>query len=119
MAADKLLDRGWGKPSQDVKLQAELGPGLAEIVRQARERVIAVDAKPIIEHETFNTKSALETKSVSPLNIVSSVQSHPVSAIATGERGRPSLSKHWEAAGMSRATWFRRRNAGKADAHSA
>jgi hypothetical protein len=51
VAADKLLDRGWGKPSQDVKLQAELGPGLAEIVRQARERVIAVEAKTVIEHE--------------------------------------------------------------------
>jgi hypothetical protein len=51
MAAEKLLDRAWGKPSQDVKLQAELGPGLAEIVRQARERAIAVDARPIIEHD--------------------------------------------------------------------
>jgi hypothetical protein len=51
LAADKLLDRGWGKPSQDVKLQAELGPGLAEIVQEARARVIAVDAKSIIEHE--------------------------------------------------------------------
>jgi hypothetical protein len=50
MAADKLLDRGWGKPSQDLKLQGELLPGLAEIVRQARERAIAVDAKPIVEH---------------------------------------------------------------------
>ena len=49
LAADKLLDRGWGKPSQDVKLQAELEPGLAEIVRQARERAIAVDARPIVE----------------------------------------------------------------------
>jgi hypothetical protein len=40
-----------GKPSQDVKLQAELGPGLAEIVRQARERALVIDAKPIIEHD--------------------------------------------------------------------
>ena len=28
MAADKLLDRAWGKPSQDVKLQAELHGGI-------------------------------------------------------------------------------------------
>jgi hypothetical protein len=31
-------------------LQADLLPGLAEIVRQARERAIAVAAKPIVEH---------------------------------------------------------------------
>jgi hypothetical protein len=40
-----------GKPTQDVKLQAELLPGLAEVVRQARARVIAVDVKAVIEHE--------------------------------------------------------------------
>ena len=51
MASDKLLDRGWGRPSQDVKLQGELLPGLAEMVRQARARVIAVDVKATIEHE--------------------------------------------------------------------
>jgi hypothetical protein len=39
-----------------VKLQAELGPGLAEIVRQARERAIAVDAKPFIEQEARQAK---------------------------------------------------------------
>ena len=51
VAADKLLDRAWGRPSQDVKLQAELLPGLAEIVRRARARVLAVDVKAVIEHE--------------------------------------------------------------------
>ena len=64
LAADKLLDRGWGKASQDVKLQAEPGRGLAEIVRQARARVIAVDAKPFIEHEaprTIEHEGAAET----------------------------------------------------------
>ena len=30
MASDKLLNRGWGKPNKDVKLQAELLPGFAE-----------------------------------------------------------------------------------------
>ena len=50
-AADKLLDRGWGRPSQDVKLQAELLPGLADVVRQARARVLAVDVKAVFEHE--------------------------------------------------------------------
>jgi hypothetical protein len=40
-----------GRPSKDVKLQAELVPGLAEVVQQARARAIAVDAKLIIEHE--------------------------------------------------------------------
>jgi hypothetical protein len=42
---------GWGKPSQDVKLQADLLPGLAEVARPARERAIAFVAKPIIEHD--------------------------------------------------------------------
>jgi hypothetical protein len=56
MAAEKLLDRGWGRPSQDLKLQGDLLPGLAEIVRQARERAIAVDAKPFIEHEARQAK---------------------------------------------------------------
>ena len=51
VAADKLLDRGWGRPSQDVKLQAELLPGLAEVVRQARARVLAVDVKAVLELE--------------------------------------------------------------------
>jgi hypothetical protein len=51
MAADRLLDRGWGRPSQDVKLQAELLPGLADVVRQARARVVAVDVKAVFEHE--------------------------------------------------------------------
>jgi hypothetical protein len=51
MASDKLLDRGWGKPSQDVKLQAELLPGLAEVVKQARARVLAVDVKAVLELE--------------------------------------------------------------------
>lgn len=50
-AAEKLLDRGWGRPSQDLKVQAELGPGLAEIVRQARARALVIDATPIIEHD--------------------------------------------------------------------
>jgi hypothetical protein len=50
-AADKLLDRAWGRPSQDVMLQGELLPGLAEIVRQARARVLAVDVKGVIELE--------------------------------------------------------------------
>ena len=50
MSANILLDRGWGKPSQDLKLQGEPLPGLAEIVRQARERAITVEAKPIVEH---------------------------------------------------------------------
>lgn len=48
MAADKLLDRGWGRPTQDLKLQGELLPGLAEIVRQARARALVIDAKPIM-----------------------------------------------------------------------
>jgi hypothetical protein len=39
------------KPSQDVNLQAELAPGIAEIVRQARTPVVAVDVKTVIEHE--------------------------------------------------------------------
>jgi Family of unknown function (DUF5681) len=51
VAADKLLDRGWGKPNQDLKVQAELGPGLAEIVKQARARALAVDVETIIGHE--------------------------------------------------------------------
>jgi hypothetical protein len=51
LASDKLLDRGWGRPSQDVKLQAELLPGLAEIVKQARARVLAVDVKAVLELE--------------------------------------------------------------------
>jgi hypothetical protein len=69
LAADKLLDRGWGKASQDVKLQAELGRGLAEIVRQARARVIAVDAKPFIEHEappTIEHEGTAETVAFHP-----------------------------------------------------
>jgi Family of unknown function (DUF5681) len=51
LAADKLLDRGWGRPSQDLKLQAELGPGLAEIVKEARARALAVDVETVIGHE--------------------------------------------------------------------
>jgi hypothetical protein len=67
MASDKLLDRGWGKPSQDVKLQAELLPGLADVVRQARVRVIAVDVKEVIEHEAQHAiehDRATETETV-------------------------------------------------------
>ncbi|MGC1575213.1 MAG: hypothetical protein WA813_03635 [Beijerinckiaceae bacterium] len=47
MAADKLLDRGWGGPSQDMKLQAEPAPGVAENVKT----VVEHEALQAIEHE--------------------------------------------------------------------
>ena len=57
-AAEGLLNRAWGKPSQDVKLQGELMIGIAAIVRDARTRVNGADEitdhtadTPIIEQQ--------------------------------------------------------------------
>jgi hypothetical protein len=83
MASDKLLDRGWGKPSQDVKLQAELLPGLAEVVRQARARAIAVDVKAVIEH--VEHEGAAETVAFHPDGLQTKLRRHEVRLPPEGE----------------------------------
>jgi hypothetical protein len=40
-AADRLLDRAWGKPSQDLNHSGEIVVAISEIVRRARERAKA------------------------------------------------------------------------------
>jgi hypothetical protein len=41
-AAEQLLNRAWSKPSQDIKLNAELSMNIADIVCDARTRVLSI-----------------------------------------------------------------------------
>jgi hypothetical protein len=63
-AAGMLLDRGFGKPGQDIRLRAELSPGIAEVVKLARERVANIEHQPrlAIEHEEDSGPVALHNK---------------------------------------------------------
>lgn len=39
-AANALLDRGWGRPKQDMDLGVNLGAELASIIAERRERIV-------------------------------------------------------------------------------
>lgn len=72
-AAEIILNRGWGMPSQDVKLNADLTIGIAAIVADARKRVAT-----IIDAQS-NDMQLLETST----NYVGDTRDDPVPADRT------------------------------------